>query len=65
MYDRDRCIQCRYSLKLNEQDWCCAYILIKRERRGCYGSGDCEKFEKRKGKRRACVDLRGFGFKDE
>lgn len=65
MYDRNKCIQCKYSTKLNEQDWCCAYILIKHERRGCYGDGECEKFEQLNQRRRARIDMRGFVYRDE
>lgn len=66
MYDRAKCIQCKYSAKLNEQDWCCVYILMKQERRGCYGEGDCEKFEKLERRRKPKMDIvKGFIYWDE
>ena len=61
MYDSERCLKCVYSAKVNEGIACCIYILIKHERRGCYGSGKCEKFEKMTKKKR-CRIMKDGGF---
>ena len=61
MYDKEQCSRCRYSVLLNENTYCCEYILIKKERRGCYGSGICEKFEKRTIKK-AQITAGGFFY---
>ena len=65
MYDMDRCLKCKYSAKLNENEWCCAYILATHKRRGCYGSGDCEKFEPRPRGRRNNFGYKGVGYGEQ
>lgn len=61
MYDRQKCQSCIYSAVLNEHDCCCIYILVEHKRRGCYGSGDCEKYEERTSQRRVRINKDG-GF---
>ena len=62
MYDKEQCSLCRYSVLLNENTYCCEYILIERKRRGCYGTGICEKFEKRTSARKAQITEGGFFY---
>lgn len=47
MFDQKKCATCRYSAKLTETELCCVYILVEYKRRGCYGDGECDKYEKR------------------
>ena len=65
MYSKDQCSRCKYSVLLNENTYCCEYILIKKERRGCYGSGICEKFEQRIGVRKPQITEGGFYYGEE
>ena len=62
MYDIKQCSICKYSVLLNENTYCCEYILIKKKRRGCYGSGLCEKFEERTEPRKAQITDGGFYY---
>ena len=47
MYDRRQCARCKYSIHFNGVI-CCDYLNMEQERRGCYGSGTCEKLKLRK-----------------
>lgn len=59
MFDRNRCLNCKYSSFHNELT--CDYILIEGHMRGCY-EGTCTKFEKRTTKRKLHI-LFGEGEK--
>lgn len=61
MLNKNKCASCKYSSKINDYDFCCVYILIKKQMRGCYGDGDCDKYEKLTNKRRPQISLEG-GF---
>ena len=43
MYDIRQCARCKYSIHFNGVI-CCDYLCTEKKRRGCYGSGKCEKF---------------------
>ena len=64
MFDKKKCATCKYSAKVNESEVCCVYILIEEHMRGCYGEGECPKYQKRTQRRKAQVSMGGFVYDD-